>query len=351
MDFTNIAGTYPKEGNKFRIRVLKSNFEIQPAGAGHSWLKGVNGEETVILEYDSIMLNRTKSEIYLKLVPFKPDEKLQIWKKFNDLAEVIQAASGENSTGNSAAIPPSFWEQQKMESLKVKFAGVDLVELCSNLKKAVAGDLSPSELTALVHELRDYLLAFPDDAYLKIPRIIRANQDLDQAVNVIVHALELAGHDQAQSALSDIISKKDFLNKTRLQAIVAAGDLAKPGHKIIDTMLNLISNKESRQPKSSVDYGDLSDTALLSLGRIGKLLKNSGEDERQKYVLGKILDLLHMSNDNSRKETCLLALGNLGDPIVIPKLQVFLQDPDENIRQAAEQALNMITSNDSHGKK
>jgi hypothetical protein len=215
------------------------------------------------------------------------------------------------------------WEQQRLEALREKYAGIPVRDVYDALEYAVMQRQSHADTIPAIHALRDYLLVNPDKA-LDLPAMIKEQQADDQLAGRIILAIELAGTPQAQAALLTITQDPEQRMNQRIQSVVACGGIKTPKEDFAETLWN-ISDDNAADPR-------LRDTALLSLGALGA----DGDPHQAETIRAGLIERLSSAGDLRQQELALLALDNCGG-LPGQELQPYITSDDPVLRAAAVQ--------------
>ncbi|MBU0505491.1 MAG: HEAT repeat domain-containing protein [bacterium] len=146
-------------------------------------------------------------------------------------------------------------------------------------------------------------------------------------------ALELAGNNEAQTALSQVIDNEQFDNMNRMRAMIALQDVPSPKPEAVQTLFdqaNLFGSTENNQ--------DIASTALLTLGTLAGKNKNT-QPEYLSQVKNTVLKSLETETNPDNKALYLTALGNTKDPDLSTTVSSYLDDASDMVRSAAAKTL------------
>ncbi len=222
-------------------------------------------------------------------------------------------------------------QQPKASQQRILTAKPTAIDVARFRDMIEAFNLSNGEDVYLLRDLVAYLRKFPELAAL-IPDIL-SNPDLvDRAVSGLIHVLELATHDVAQSSLVTISADAQRSHMNRIRAIIASGGVDAPVAATLEQLWQLSLDR------SSEDASDLANTALLSLGRLGNGLRamDSGE---YPVLQARLADTLAASHDEQATSTALKAIGNTRDPNMTVDAERYVSSHSPLVRASAAETI------------
>lgn len=147
----------------------------------------------------------------------------------------------------------------------------------------------------------------------------------------VIGALGEAGTPVAQQALSKVVDTQAVSSEQRVAGALSLGLTETPLPSTIET---LAAAAKSPDP-------DLSATATLAQGNAAMRLAASDAAAATRQ-LDELLARLEHAGDVSDRVTLLRALGNTGDPRILPALELALRSPSDVVRAAAAESLRLI---------
>lgn len=145
---------------------------------------------------------------------------------------------------------------------------------------------------------------------------------------VLVGALGQAGTPQAQAGLGHVMSAATLPADTRTHAAIALGLTAQP----TDATLAALAEEAARPD------GDVSASATLAEGTAALHLRGPDGDATVDALLTRFTN----AADDEERALVLRALGNTGDPRILPAVQQGLASADPIVRIAATEALRLV---------
>ncbi|RDH80706.1 MAG: hypothetical protein DIZ80_16905 [endosymbiont of Galathealinum brachiosum] len=149
-------------------------------------------------------------------------------------------------------------------------------------------------------------------------------------------ALELAATDEAQAALTQVMTSADWSTRDALRAAVALAGINEPS---VETVKALWDTAYTERPQ-------ISNTATYTLGSIGGNMKVANNPDypalRDELISGA------NNNSNTQQQTTFIyALGNTRDTEVVSNVSTFLDNDQPAIRRAAALSLGLMSSEQS----
>jgi len=266
-----------------------------------SWLSEYVGQDHIVISANGSVFNESITDLELRPVPFKPDRFLTIWQLTGSYENMLQQVSmsgfyTRRDTDGDA------WKEEKRKALKKKYKDISIPDLQKEMQDAV--DLAESHVDTIdtIHRLRDCLIAYPERAR-QLPALLKKEGLTDEVAGRIIHAMELAGTPEAQTALGTIMTDDEQQRNQQLQAVVAAGGVDQPVDVIVDSLRAVRLDEKSDQA--------MHNCSILALGSISKTFGTRGNEENKAALTEEIFQLLEDENGLDH-EAALLALGNAG---------------------------------------
>jgi HEAT repeat protein len=147
----------------------------------------------------------------------------------------------------------------------------------------------------------------------------------------VIGALGEAGTPVAQQALSKVVDATSVAEAQRVAGALSLG--------LTDTPLP--STMETLQAAARSTDAELSATATLALGNAALRLANSDAAAAARQV-DELLARLEQASEITDRITLLRALGNTGDPRILPALELALASPSDMVRAAAAESLRLL---------
>jgi len=237
------------------------------------------------------------------------------------------------------ASPSSVWAftASRKATEKASTMVLSLREARVRLKKGVVG------LGGLATERPQYVSALSElvrgspELVADISEQLKGDVLADRVKADLFLVLELAGSDQAQSALSALAADPGLDEMGNLRAIVALAGVEVPNMSTVDALWNIAY--------SGLAYsGDARpDTAVLALGSMAASLKVAQDEDAG--ITDQLLSGAFSSANEDRRSAYLLALGNTGDASLQPQLLPLLDDPSDKIRRQTAAQFERFGSN------
>lgn len=159
-------------------------------------------------------------------------------------------------------------------------------------------------------------------------------RDGNANAEVVIGALGEAGSPVAQRVLGELVAERTVAADARLQASAALGLSATP---TTDTLRTLAA--------ASQGDGDLASTALLARGNAALRLSD-GDPSAAGAVVDDLLARLRRATEPSEIELVIRALGNTGDPRIVPALSAAFSTGSLAIQVASTEALRLVPGAD-----
>lgn len=307
-------------------------------GSG-SWIDKYHFSEQIKIREGDRLWAEIKSSGHLQPVAFQPDMKLRIWNEKAGIKDIIR-----EFTSKEQFMGPGVYAQLQQEAAEKRWAHVPVNEIFLQGKHlSEQENIEQTSLIEYVHSLQEYLETFPHKA-LEIQGLIKEHELSIRASAMILQALELAGHTQAQEALRNIMYDEGISHEIRVQSIVAAGGLQTPEGFMVEAMWGLVD--QAKMTSSGVDadgktaeiipeLAEIRSTALLALGIMSSQLQEQGELQRAGEINNRIKhELTEYGEDSKEVVPVLLALDNARFLDGVP-VEVYLKADNPNVRLAA----------------
>lgn len=350
-----IVPAKPDEGQRYTaahqdsIGPFRASYSYEPSPQGHGTLKRkktlypkTSGEVTV--EYT---INRSKMSVKLGQGAWfeRLESEDMIVGDVNNhpFSQTIIRAQAELISTRAGAfeqpilIPDYVWGRVDASTItteqnKVELVGMPLAQGVAQFKKLLSTGALKDWRAARAF-LSDYLRANPEQAQQLINMIIEQGAFSEWERAVIMHTLSETGTPQAREALLAAARDPRLDEKTRLQAVAAAGELVNPN---VDTVKSL-AELGRRSVAGSATEHDLVGNA--SNHAVGALLRTHEQSlpEVTEAARGYINEMLD-HEDPKRLREGLGAVGNSGDEQFVPRIQAQAKSEDATTRRAAMRA-------------
>ncbi len=226
--------------------------------------------------------------------------------------EAFRAPNGPNEAGPRIEDPRAALESLRSLARKGHGAPEDDRALRQVLEQA----------TALVRQHPAMAAAVGD--------LVREDDVPDWAARSLVGALRDAGNAAGQRELIRLARSRARRADFATVSIAALG-MSKPSHEAFSALTELVDAPEE----------DVSNTAALALGNLASEAKGAQREEANRAV-GTLLDRYANAATDEERMALLEALGNAGDPRVMPLVEVALQSPNPLLRAAATRAVRFV---------
>lgn len=211
-------------------------------------------------------------------------------------------------------------------------AATTAVELAAMDEAIAALQTSDAADVAALHRLRDLLRRHPDLA-MRVPGLLHSGL-ADRVRAGCIHALELAGHEPAQTALGSVALDPQQTAMDRIRALIAVGGVAAPSTSTLGLLQRLA------EERGSAGATELAHTALLGLGRAAAALR-AGDPRGADAALAHLVVAAQVGPPEDRA-IAWKAIANSGAASLAPQVSAALADPDPGVRAAAAQALGAL---------
>jgi hypothetical protein len=199
-------------------------------------------------------------------------------------------------------------------------------------------DATAAGRTALIHRLRD-LLRVDDTQPGTLLTVLQTEELTDRTRADLYLAFELAGTEQAQTALASVVGDSAWSTTDALRAIVALGGVTQPTPETLAALWIAV------QTSPTTDDGrQRASTATFALGTLGNTLNGANDPEYS--VLRSQLLYGALSRGTGNQQTNFVhAVGNTFDPSLAREVVPLLDDPNAEVRRAAALSLGMLDAN------
>lgn len=208
----------------------------------------------------------------------------------------------------------AFWDE--------RLHGLDTPAVLSRLRAFLASGQEPSrEYHELLQMLAELVRRDPAEAD-RLARLVQSAQVTGQAAADVLAAIGMAGHGPAQVALAAVFENGLVDAGLRQAAVESMFQIERPGPALVDSL---------QRSLQAGRLDDLAGSAMLALGAFGGRAAG-GTDGRP--ILAGLLDLEATARRDGQAGAFFEALGNAGDPGVVPLAERLLRaaDPAERLR-------------------
>lgn len=291
-----------------------------------------------ITSKETIQFNNTRNWITSMTV----DETLESPGKFGPALLIINHAKLDFVSSNLAALPKNYWNfiaaaaqpislkpSATVTKLSPQEARNKLIQQLPALDKAIEAR------TRHIHEIRDLLRANASMPAELLEQM--KTHDLSDRTRADLYlALELAATEEAQAALTLVMTSPDWSTRDALRATVALAGINNPSSETLQ-MLWETAYTERQQ---------ISNTATYTLGSIGSRMKAANHPDYQS-LRNELISGASDTSNTHQSATFIYALGNTRDPEVVPNVSPFLDNEQPEIRRAAASSLGLMSSEQS----
>ena len=318
-------------GFKNIIKSISIKKSVIDCGYGYpdTWLNNLKSDElSVFYKDNSNVAFKVSSAVSLEKIPYNPDRNISLWK--NDRNPDADIAEWNSKPVERFSIS----KKRELDALSRYYGGLDFKNIVNKIliknRKFNANG---------VNGILRYLNILPEAA-AEIPGLLSKDLKVDQRA-MLVNALQCNKSGYAQRALLKIIQGREFPSDSRLQSAIAAGDINKPDAGIITGLFSVFYNRNNNPDINR----KLSDTAIISLGRISRTLsqsKNQDDVKTVKEINNKISAEFIKPGDTGLLTSVIYAAGNTGDKDFIDRISGYLQHQTPLVRSAAAQSLSLF---------
>jgi len=270
------------------------------------------------------------------------DETLQTPGKHGPTLHINNHAQLDFISSNQTTIPNSRWNfvAATRQPVLLKSAGskprLSFEEARHKLiVELPALDAAIEARTKHIHTLRDLLQV---DG--RLPAILleqmQTQEFSDRTRADLYLALELAATEQAQAALTQVMTSPEWTTRDALRATVALAGINNPS---VDTVKELWDTAYTDRPQ-------ISNTATYTLGSIGSRMK-AGNHPDYPALREELISGAHNNSSTQQQVTFIYALGNTRDIEVVSNVSAFLDNDQPDIRRAAALSLGLMSSEQS----
>jgi len=324
--YISVHPSAAQDSSDTKIEVKNSSYIVK-YDKNSSWISEMNGQELLAFVSGKNVFLKTSTRINLKKLADISDPSLAVWGDGLNYGAIKSRWSSLPKNRISFAMAS---EQMKIKQ-KIGNKKFDqyLKEFFSTHQK-----FTSSALTDIV----DYLRAFPEESAM-VPDLLLSLKLNQQQRAILTHALARAAHPEAQDALTRIMKGAGFLKENRVQAVIAFADIPVPQKNSVNALWETYNNTSAG--------GEISNTAILSLGSISKTFSGSEEDrdkELSEEIVNRIKADLQSVTDTGRQAALLHAACNTGDNDFIKPVSSFFSNENPNIRSSAAASISRLPS-------
>lgn len=312
----------------YKISVAKSSWSAKISE--DFWLESLTGSERLDYDAGEAWSGTSIFSVNMeKIVSGTPDPD-SILMTLDTTASIENLIAEIMVHAEVARLGGGAWaEEQKKAKLK-KYRGMPFKQVNDNLTTAFRGMTQHADTVEAIHELRDWILANPDQA-TSITQAVQG-QSSDGLTARMIHALELAGElPEAQDALATILTDSTNTQGVRLQAAVAAGGIPRLESEMLGTALWQSAFASESDAAEAMEVGD---SSLLALGILA-----GTDDELSTALHQELSTYLNTPDVHSRDTvTAIRTLQNAQsqDAATLERIETLTRDhSDESVRAAA----------------
>jgi HEAT repeat protein len=243
------------------------------------------------------------------------------------------ATAGDAWSFAAAAAPPA--EASALPAapkLSPEEASRQIVAAVADLDTTAAGR------TALIHRLRD-LLRVDGTQPGTLLRVLQTQELTDRTRADLYLAFELAGTEQAQTALTSVLGDPAWSTRDAMRAIVALGGVTQPTPETLAALWVAVESSPTTD-----DGRQRASTATFALGTLGNTL-NDADDAEYSMLRSQLLNGALSRGTGNRQANFVHAIGNTRDPSLARDIVPLLHDPSAEVRRAAALSLGMLDAN------
>jgi HEAT repeat protein len=320
---------------QFRGIIEHSNHQIAISGDDASWIESYAGEETfAIFVSQHAAWYRRQTKILLTPDQQQLDPGLFIWETDMPVNDIIHSFSNNEH------------EEKNIAQRKTNNSSSERMALSSQLEmfqKDILENASQDMILEHIQRLEMFLTKYPEEAVF-IPDLIKNLNIQGQTAERIILILEMIGHEEAQSAISDIFLDYNQVSDIRSKAVVAAGGIASPKPVLIDRLFQLIAQEQDRTDIQEINRVD---DAILSLGLLNQTLYKAKNSVSANFIHNRLIGMLQNFSDERHVIVCVKALGDSTMPEGLQYLIPFIGSDDTLIRRTAIQAIGKLDAEDA----
>jgi HEAT repeat protein len=322
-------GTFKTDQFQFRGIIEQSNHQITLSDDA-SWIESYAGEEIfAIFVSQHAVWYRRQTKVLLTPDLQQLDPELFIWETKMPVSEIINSFADNEKQKNNFA---------KKNNRKKISEGMALSTQLEMFQKDILENASQDVILEHIHALEQFLTKFPEEAGF-IPDLIKNLNIQGRTAENIILILEMIGHEDAQSAISDIFLDYNQAPDIRLKAAVSAGGIASPKPVLINRLFQLISKE---QESDDIQAMNRSDAAILSLGLLDHTLVKAKNSVSANFIHNRLIGMLQNYSDERHVIACIKALGNARMSEGTQHLLPFIKSNIASIRQSAIQAIGKL---------
>jgi hypothetical protein len=290
-----------------KANIIRSDIN---ASIDRDWIKTFRSHETIEVRSNKQKIAKYIKDTTLQSVDGPIDNSLQIWLFDGDIDQLI--ARFQNDTEES-------YIKKVSKEDKKKYLENNMITLDS-LLLGIKG-IDPIQTLKIV----EYLTLYPDKAQELLPVIKNADSDM---AATLIYVLQRTSTSQAQAVLRVIAQDSGFGQNNHIRAIIALGGVSKPTSDTIDFLWKIYNSRETVQDEQ------LSDTALLSIGRFGQ--NSFYADKIREKLIETYRDI---PGDSSERRTVLLSMQNADAKNFEAEIFDTLSSNNPSVRSTAVKAL------------
>ncbi|MCC5815500.1 MAG: hypothetical protein JJT78_12150 [Leptospira sp.] len=294
-----------------------------------SWLESAFIEENLLYRRENVIIMETNTLVSLNYLQGESNLSAGIWQN-TDWSQVVS----EFSQGEKEKL--SMAEKNRLEAVRKSIP--------SSAWNQLIRKLNQDQDYETLNRMRDFFILYPEEL-TKVEGILKSGTLNDTAQSALIHVLELAGTTQAQKTLLQLADSTSISEMNRIRSVIAVGDVVSPTEETISGLSKLTEIRNSDISK------DLSNSAILSLGRIASTAKSISDST----ILEGAKSIIHNKLDDPKLETeaksaTIRAVANTGDRGLFEKASQYMESSDSNLRIAAVSILDAST-NPADGSK
>ncbi|MBN2041773.1 MAG: HEAT repeat domain-containing protein [Spirochaetes bacterium] len=326
---------YDRTGNinlSDRVDIKKSSYECD-YGYPEIWMKSFSGREhTVFYNAEGKVAGKFLTRVEAKAIPYLSDNSLTIWNYNIDPYKDIQEWNKLPIEKNSVS------RKREIKRLKKQFGEKEM----SDVIDALFAENNKFS-TFCVSKIITYFKLYPESALVIPDIILNKKLNTDQRA-MLINALQCERGDYAQKALVRIMEGGNFSRETRVQSAIALGDSDNPDDNILSSMWHAYYNRDNNSRVSKL----ISDTSILSLGRIASQTFTGKRNENANTTLNQIKNKINEELSNAEEPgqltAAIYAAANTGDNEFIEPIKNFLKSEKPVVRSAAASSLAVMRS-------
>lgn len=294
--------------------------------------------KATITSKESIQLNNKFSWIISMTV----DEIMQTPGKHGPTLHVNNHAQLDFVSSNQVNVPKDRWSFIAAKRQPILLKPVTSIPKFSPqearqklIEELPALDAAVEARSKRIHTLRDLLRV---DGTMPAALLEQMQtQDLSDRTRADLYlALELAATEEAQAALTQVMTSPDWTTRDALRAAVALAGINKPS---VETVKALWDTAYTERPQ-------ISSTATYTLGSIGSRMKAANNPDYP-ALRDELISGAHDNSNTQQQTTFIYALGNTRDAEVVSNVTPFLDNDQPAIRRAAALSLGLMSSEQS----